>query len=89
MDEAFSTYLSKRDKVTARELIQIKRKLFDLANGNQQKMLDILNQSLAQGWKGLFELEKDKKPPDKKPKTNFTEREYDRAQLERDLLSTG
>lgn len=37
-------------------------KLQKLSGGNVQTMIAILNQSIEQGWKGVFELSKPKKP---------------------------
>ena len=48
--------------LTAHALELIVRKTHKLANGDTQVMIDILNQSIQQGWKGVFELSKPKKP---------------------------
>lgn len=37
------------------------RKLIKLGKGNEEDMIEILDNSIANGWQGIFEL-KDKKP---------------------------
>ena len=50
--------------------------------------IEILNQSIVNGWTGIFPLKEDKKPQVKKNSfNNFNQRSYNFEQLESDLLN--
>ena len=89
LDRVFGEYLTaRREQGVPCDIQRIQRKLFDLAKGDKAKMILILEQSLTQGWKGLFALEEDKKAraPTNKLK-NHEERSYNMSELERDLVA--
>ncbi len=39
------------------------KRLTKLGNGNEQEMIEILEQSIAMGWQGIFELKGNKSKP--------------------------
>ena len=65
LDRAFKDYIDYRKKIKAKmtdraiELAQ--GTLQRLSNGDNGKAIEIINQSIVNGWKGLFELKNDKK----------------------------
>ena len=56
LNKAFSDFLQYRGVSTDIEKDKIKGKLVKLANCDEEMMIQILNQSMEQGWKGLFPL---------------------------------
>lgn len=85
LNEAFNKYLEICRSGKKCDFQAIQKKLYDLGKGDVKTMTAILNQSIAQGWTGLFELKKTQK--DKKNKIHdFMEREYDFDELEKSLL---
>lgn len=101
LDDAFAGYVEMRKKLkkpmTDRAITLAMNKLQELAtvNGIMDTKLatQILNQSVMRSWQGLFPLEQTKATPAKdpvKPKKNgfqnFNQREYDFAELEKQLI---
>ena len=89
LDSVFGEYLaSRREQGASCDIPRIQRKLFDLAKGDKSKMILILEQSLTQGWKGLFELKEEKtRAPTNKLK-NHEERDYgDMSELEKEMVA--
>ena len=81
LNKAFSDYLIYRKVSTDIEKEKIKDKLVKLANCDENLMIRILEQSMEQGWKGLYPL----KQKDEKKKTrfsNFDERDYGKDQYD-------
>ena len=73
-DNAVKLLLGKLDKMTS--------------NANEQ--IEILNQSIVNGWIGVFPLKEEKKQAQAKKNSfnNFHQRSYEAAALERLALST-
>lgn len=89
LDSVFGEYLaSRREQGASCDIPRIQRKLFDLAKGDKAKMILILEQSITQGWKGLFELKEEKtRAPTNKLK-NHEERDYgDMSELEKEMVA--
>lgn len=63
---ALEDFIEARKKMkaplTPRGLELIILKANKLSDGDLQKSIDIVNQSIERGWKGVFELQEDKKP---------------------------
>ena len=86
LNEVFLKYLEARGNTGDAEYT--KRKLYDMAKGDVKVMIQILEQSLAQGWKGIFPLKDEKaRGPTKNKLKNHEEREYDMSELERELVA--
>ena len=101
LDDAFAGYVEMRKKLkkpmTDRAITLAMNKLQELATVNgimdTKLAIQILNQSVMRSWQGLFPLEQTKATPAKdqvKPKKNgfhnFIQREYDFAELEKQLI---
>lgn len=60
LNQAFIDYVDMRKKIKApmtdRAIALAINKLADLSQGNNDKAIEILNQSIMNSWKGLFEL---------------------------------
>lgn len=84
LDKSFSDYVEMRMRMNAPvDFQRTQKKLYDMAKGDKDVMIAILEQSIQQGWKGLYEI----KSPEKKNKfKQFEERDYDMDELERELL---
>lgn len=69
---ALENFIEARKKMkaplTPRGLGLIILKANKLSDGDLQKSIDIVNQSIERGWKGVFELQEDKKPVQKADK---------------------
>lgn len=86
LNEVFLKYLEARGNTGDAEYT--KRKLYDMAKGDVKVMIQILEESLAQGWKGIFPLKDEKaRGPTKNKLKNHEEREYDMSELERELVA--
>ena len=80
LNEAFNLYVD-RCRNGDVEFQSTQRLLYDLAHGDREKMIAILNQSVAQGWKGLHPLKSEKSE-----KIHFeNERTYDFNALEKKI----
>ena len=80
LNKVFNDYLIYRKVSTDIEKEKIKDKLVKLANCDEEMMIRILEQSMEQGWKGLYPIKKDEK---KKTKfSNFDERDYGQDQFD-------
>jgi len=66
LNKAFSDYLQYRNVSTDIEKDRIKDKLAKLANCDEDLMIKILDQSIEQGWKGLFPLKQETHKPARK-----------------------
>lgn len=86
LDKSFSDYVDYRQKMNSPvDFQRTQKKLYDMAKGDKKTMIAILEQSLSQGYKGLYEL----KQPRAKPmnKAHFeNERNYDFDEIERTLV---
>lgn len=86
LDKAFADYVEYKDQLgkpmTAIGIEKEKEKLMKLSNCNIQKAIQILNTTIENGWKNLY----DTKPVTRTPAKNFTEREYDWEALENKLF---
>lgn len=64
VDNAFRDYLQMRKEIKApmtdRAITLAVNKLKELSGGDPQLMIDIINQSVMNGWKGLYELKTNK-----------------------------
>ena len=65
LDKAFGDYVANRKALkkplTDRAIDLAIKKLQDLSGGDNDKAVEIINQSIINGWAGLFELKGDKK----------------------------
>lgn len=90
LNKAFEEYVSMRKKVKApmtdRAIELAKNKIKALSGGDDEKAIKIINQSVMNSWKGLFELKEDKEK--KQNKFNqFQSNTYDFEALEKRLIS--
>ena len=91
LNQAFEEYVAYRKKIKspltdhAAELAI--RKLNELSGGNQDVAIEILNQSIMNGWKGLFALKQDQGKPKKSKMKDFNQRTYDFSVLEGEAYS--
>ena len=46
------------------------KRLTKLSNGDENEMIEILDQSIANGWQGIFEIRKEKIKPNKITESN-------------------
>ena len=79
LNKVFNDYLIYRKVSTDIEKEKIKDKLVKLANCDEDLMIRILEQSMEQGWKGLYPIKKDAK---KTKFSNFDERDYGKDQYD-------
>lgn len=99
LEEAFRGYIDFRREIkkpmTDRAIDLAMMELNNLSGGDSRKAILILNQSVVNGWQGLFPLkgnESRDNPVKAKPETkkaNFQQRKYDFDALEKKLLSGG
>ena len=86
LNNTFLDYMEMRKKIKAPmtdKAIQLAiSKLNKLSNGNNDKAIKILEQSIMNSWKGLFELKEEKKA---NKFNNFEGRQYTNDQLEKML----
>lgn len=86
LDKSFSDYVAQRQKMNAPVDFQRTQKtLYDMAKGDKKTMIAILEQSLSQGYKGLYELKQPRAKPTSKGHFE-NERQYDFDEIERTLL---
>lgn len=88
LNKAFIDYVDMRKKIKApmtdRAIELAKNKLEKLSDGNNEKAIAILEQSVMNSWKGVFELKNDKEEKPKNNKfNNFSGRSYSNEQLEK------
>lgn len=93
LNDAFTAYVENRkalrSPMTDRAVSLAIKHLQELSGGDDGKAIAILNQSVENGWKGLFEL-KSNGPHGKPNKFNeFEQRNYDFDELETKLLAGG
>lgn len=92
LNNTFVQYVEFRKKIKAamtdRAIELAVKKLNDLGKSNEERIA-ILNQSILNGWKGLFELKQDAKQQSKSNNkfNQFPQREYDMNSMEQQLLS--
>lgn len=81
--EAFVNFIKMRKvikaQLTNRGLELAINRAFELAKGNPQKMIAVVNQSVERSWRGIFELTEDKVEP-KTPEQLAKEAEKERAE---------
>ena len=71
LNKAFNDYVAYRMKLNKPvDFTRTQRQLYDLANGDIKTMIAIIDQSLANGWTGLFAL-KDKDTKGKAPPSTY------------------
>jgi len=87
LNKAFTDYVDMRKKIKApmtdRAIELAKNKLYKLSDDNNEKAIAILEQSVMNSWKGLFELKNDTEKPKSNKFNNFSGRSYTNEQLER------
>ena len=87
LNQAFTDYVDMRKKIKApmtdRAIELAIKKLEKLSNGDNEKAIAILEQSVMNSWKGLFELKNDTEKPKNNKFNNFSGRSYSNEQLER------
>ena len=83
LNETFNRYIEVCRNGKKCDFQMIQKKLYELAKGDVKTMIKILEQSIAQGWTGLFPISEPKTKNDKIH--DFTERNYDYAALEAEL----
>lgn len=75
LNNAFTDYVDFRNKIkkplTQRAVELAMNKLDSLSGGDNDLAVEILNQSILNGWQGLFPLKQDEKP--EKKKSTFSE----------------
>lgn len=102
LNNAILAFIAHRKSIKApisEHALDLTLKRLDKIAESEQEKIDILNQSIMNGWKGIFELkektksQREDKPPKQERKQNqfngFPQREYDEAfytDLERKLL---
>ena len=86
LNEVFMEYLSSRQG-SNNDIQRVQRKLFDMAKGDKDIMIKILEQSLTQGWKGLFPLKEEKARGPTNRMKNHDERIYDMSDLEAEFAN--
>lgn len=91
VDVAFNDYVKFRAKIGKPMTDRAVQLAVAKLNGFSAKPVDqieIINQSIANGWTGLYELKSDKKQKAKNGNkfNNFEQREYDYSSLEAQLL---
>ena len=93
LNQAFADFVDMRKQIKApmtdRAVSMAIKKLTELSGGNPDAAVKILEQSVMNGWKGLFPLKEVKKPEQKNAFNNFTPRDNNLADLERKLLNHG
>ena len=86
LNNTFLDYMEMRKKIKApmtdRAIQLAINKLNKLSNGDNDKAIKILEQSIMNSWKGLFELKEEKKT---NKFNNFEGRQYNNDQLEKML----
>lgn len=88
LNKAFTDYVDMRKKIKApmtdRAIELAINKLEKLSGGDNNKAIAILEQSVMNSWKGLFELKNDKEEKPKNNKfNNFSGRSYSNEELEK------
>ena len=83
LNKTFNRYIEVCRNGKKCDFQMIQKKLYELAKGDVKTMIKILEQSIAQGWTGLFPISEPKTKNDKIH--DFTERNYDYAALEAEL----
>lgn len=80
LNNVFLEYLDTRGKTGNIERVQ--RELYNMAKGDIDTMIKILEKSLAMGWKGIFPLKDEKARGPTNRMKNHDEREYAMSDLE-------
>ena len=86
LDKAFSDFVEyRRNNNKPVDIDHLKRKLWDEGKGNRNDMIHLLDESMAQGWTGIYSTS-GRASPKKKRKGFDGERTTDYSALEEELL---
>ena len=89
--EAINDFMEMRKKIKkpmTDKAISLMLKKLDTLTNDETKKIEILEQSIANSWQGVFPLKKDKpSTPNAKSFNNFTGRNYDTDELKKRLLA--
>lgn len=93
LNQAFADFVDMRKQIKApmtdRAIGMAIKKLTELSGGNYDTAVKILEQSIMNSWKGLFQIKDLRLPAKKNAFNNFTPRDNDLDDLERKLLNNG
>ena len=94
LEKAFADYIQfrkdiKKPFVNRAQVERCAARLTKLSGGNNDKAISIIEQSISNGWQGLFDLKETARSgtPKKNTFNDFEQRTYDFQELERQLLA--